>query len=88
MATGASGGAEASGGWPLRARCRAAISAAACSNGPERTGGICGAGGMKGGRHIKYPEGTPMANLLLTILNKASIRRDSVGDSTGLLTEV
>jgi hypothetical protein len=45
-------------------------------------------GKMKGGRHIKYPEGTPMANLLLTILDKAGVRRDSVGDSTGLLVEV
>ena len=46
------------------------------------------AGAMKGGRHLKYPEGTPMANLLLTILNKAGIPQDRVGDSTGLLTEL
>ena len=46
------------------------------------------AGKLKGGRHLKYPEGTPMANLLLTILNKAGIPQDRVGDSTGLLTEV
>jgi len=46
------------------------------------------AGKMKGGRHLKYPENTPMANLLLTILNKAGIQQESVGDSTGLLTEV
>jgi hypothetical protein len=46
------------------------------------------AGKMKGGRHLKYPDNTPMANLLLTILNKAGIERDSVGDSTGLLTEL
>jgi hypothetical protein len=45
-------------------------------------------GRMKGGRHIKYPEGTPMANLLLTILQKANIHRDSVGDSTGPMTEL
>src|SRR5580765_4814835 len=31
------------------------------------------AGRMKGGRHLKYPENTPMANLLLTILDKAGI---------------
>ena len=31
------------------------------------------AGRMKGGRHLKYPEGTPMANLLLTILDKAGV---------------
>ena len=31
------------------------------------------AGQMKGGRHLMYPEDTPMANLLLTILDKAGI---------------
>ncbi len=46
------------------------------------------AGRMKGGRHLKYPENTPMANLLLTILNKAGIPQESVGDSTGPLTEL
>jgi hypothetical protein len=46
------------------------------------------AGKMKGGRHIKYPENTPMANLLLTILDKAGVPLESVGDSTGLLAEV
>src|SRR5580704_13822855 len=46
------------------------------------------AGKLKGGRHLKYPENTPMANLLLTILNKAGIQQESVGDSTGLLAEV
>jgi hypothetical protein len=45
-------------------------------------------GRMKGGRHIKYPEGTPMANLLLSILDKAGIPQDSVGDSTGILKEL
>ena len=43
---------------------------------------------MKGGRHLKYPENTPMANLLLTILEKAGIPQDSVGDSTGALSEL
>jgi len=46
------------------------------------------AGRMKGGRHLKYPDGTPMSNLLLTILDKAGVQVDHVGDSTGLLTEV
>ena len=46
------------------------------------------AGRMKGGRHLKYPDDTPMANLLLSILNKAGIPQESVGDSTGLLAEV
>jgi len=46
------------------------------------------AGKLKGGRHLKYPENTPMANLLMTILNKAGIPQESIGDSTGFLSEV
>jgi hypothetical protein len=46
------------------------------------------AGGMQGGRHLKYAEETPMANLLLTILHKAGVEQQSIGDSAGLLTEV
>ena len=46
------------------------------------------AGRMKGGRHLKYPEGTPMANLLQTVLDKAGVPVDRVGDSTGILTEL
>jgi len=46
------------------------------------------AGRMKGGRHIKYPENTPMSNLLMTILDKAGIPQERVGDSTGFLSEV
>jgi hypothetical protein len=46
------------------------------------------AGRLKGGRHLKYPANTPMANLLMTILEKAGIPQESVGDSTGLLSEV
>jgi Protein of unknown function (DUF1552) len=46
------------------------------------------AGRIKGGRHLKYPENTPMANLLMAILEKAGIPQDSVGDSSGALSEV
>ena len=46
------------------------------------------AGRMKGGRHLQYPADTPMANLLMTILDKAGIPQASVGDSTGFLSEV
>jgi hypothetical protein len=49
-------------------------------------GGACGR--MKGGRHIKYPEDTPMANLLATTLVKAGLNEDHIGDSTGVLTEI
>ena len=46
------------------------------------------AGRLKGGRHLVYPENTPMSNLLLTILDKAGVPQDRVGDSTGLLTDL
>src|SRR5665213_801020 len=49
-------------------------------------GGACGH--MKGGRHIKYPEETPMANLLATTLVKAGLNENHIGDSTGILSEV
>jgi len=48
-----------------------------------------GAGGrMKGDRHLMYPKDTPMSNLLLSVLDKAGIQQDSLGDSTGLLDGV
>ena len=48
-----------------------------------------GSGGrLKGGRHLSYPENTPMSNLLVSILNKAGVEQEKVGDSTGLLTEL
>ncbi|MBM3770911.1 MAG: DUF1552 domain-containing protein [Acidimicrobiia bacterium] len=43
-------------------------------------------GQLKGGRHIKYPDNTPLMNLLLTILAKVEVQVDKMGDSTGLLT--
>jgi hypothetical protein len=48
-----------------------------------------GAGGkLKGGRHLSYPTGTPMSNLLVSILNKAGVEQERVGDSTGLLSDL
>ena len=49
---------------------------------------VGGGGGMKGGRHLKYKEGTPLNNLFLTMLNKAGVHAESFGDSTGELTNV
>ncbi|HEY2842282.1 MAG TPA: DUF1552 domain-containing protein, partial [Bryobacteraceae bacterium] len=47
-----------------------------------------GAGTMKGGRHIKEPEHTPMTNVLLTMLHKAGVEVESLGDSTGVIATV
>lgn len=44
-----------------------------------------GAGTLKGGRHIRHPKETPLANLHLTLLNNFDIKRDRIGDSTGPL---
>jgi hypothetical protein len=43
------------------------------------------AGKMKGGRHLKYEDHTPMTNLLVTMLDKVGVRHESLGDSTGTL---
>jgi hypothetical protein len=46
------------------------------------------AGNMKGGRFVKYADNTPMANLLVSMLHKVGVNADSVGDSTGPLTDM
>jgi hypothetical protein len=43
------------------------------------------AGKMKGGRHLKYADHTPMTNLLVTMLDKVGVKQESIGDSTGTL---
>ena len=42
-----------------------------------------GAGTLKGGQHLKEPDHTPMANLLVSVLNKAGVNTEKLGDSTG-----
>ena len=51
---------------------------------------IGGANGkIKGGKHLKYPDNTPLSNLLLTIVRRAGIEIDKVGDDgTKELSEV
>jgi hypothetical protein len=47
-----------------------------------------GAGRLKGGRHVRYAEPTPLANLHLTLLDKAGVRLDSFADSNGKVKEL
>jgi len=47
-----------------------------------------GGGTLKGGQHLAYPQDTPHANLLLTLLQRAGIAEESFGDSNGTLAEV
>jgi uncharacterized protein DUF1552 len=46
------------------------------------------AGRVKGARHIKYAEPTPLANLHLTLLEKVGVRLDTFADSTGKIQEL
>jgi hypothetical protein len=46
------------------------------------------AGRVKGGQHLQYPQDTPLANLMHTILDRAGVPLDRFGDSTGLLSEI
>jgi len=47
-----------------------------------------GAGTIKGGRHLVYPDGTPLTNLHVTLLDKMGIPFDKLGDSTGKISEL
>jgi hypothetical protein len=47
-----------------------------------------GAGKLKGARHIKYAEQTPLANLHLTLLDKVGVRLERFVDSTGRVEEM
>jgi hypothetical protein len=46
------------------------------------------AAGITGGRYMRYPQGTPLANLHLTILDKLGVPLEKFGDSTGKLTNL
>jgi hypothetical protein len=46
-----------------------------------------GAGQLRGGRHIRYPKETPLANLHLSLLDKFGVTLDRIGDSTGRVDE-
>jgi len=45
-------------------------------------------GRIKGGQHLKYPQDSKFADLLLTILQRTEIPVESIGDSGALVAEV
>ena len=47
-----------------------------------------GAAGIKGGRHIRFREVTPLANAHLTLLDRVGVRMEKFGDSNGLVKEL
>jgi hypothetical protein len=50
---------------------------------------IGGASGrLKGNRHLRYPDHTPMTNLLLSVLDKGGVNVETLGDSTGRMADL
>jgi hypothetical protein len=47
-----------------------------------------GAGKLKGNQHIKYEDRTPLANLLLTLLDRAGVPAEKVGNSSQIFSEL
>ena len=45
-------------------------------------------GRIKGGQHLRYPQDSRFADLLVTLFDRAEIPVESIGDSGGLLSEV
>lgn len=59
------------------------------THGPLPTVLVGGGGGtLKGGRHLVYPEHTPLANLQLTLMDKLGVPLEKFGDSNGRLAEL
>ena len=44
--------------------------------------------GMKGGRHIRYEQGTSLGNLHLTLLDRVGVHLDTFGDSDGKVEDL
>jgi hypothetical protein len=47
-----------------------------------------GAGHIRGGRHLRYPKGTPLTNLYMSVLQKVGVPAERIGDSTGRFAEL
>jgi hypothetical protein len=44
--------------------------------------------GVKGGRHLKVADNTPIVNLYLSMMDKVGVNVDKMGDSTGRLVGI
>jgi hypothetical protein len=49
---------------------------------------VAGGGSKTGGRHIRYKDPTPLANVHLTLLDRAGVHLDSFADSNGEVREL
>ena len=46
------------------------------------------AAGLRGGRHVRYPDETPVTNLWMTLLDRLGVPAERLGDSTGRVAEL
>jgi hypothetical protein len=58
-----------------------------CNNLPTLIAGRCG-GAIQTGQHVRYREGTPIANLWRSLAKAMGVDQKSIGDSTGLINEI
>jgi len=58
-----------------------------CNNLPTVIAGRCG-GAIQTGQHVRYAEGTPIANLWRSLAGAMGVDQKIVGDSTGLINEI
>lgn len=58
-----------------------------CNNLPTVIAGRCG-GAIQTGQHVRYAEGTPIANLWRSLAKAMGVDKKNVGDSTGLINEI
>jgi hypothetical protein len=55
---------------------------------PLPTALVGGSGGrLRMGQHLRYPDHTPLSNVLLTMLSAGGVDVERLGDSTGTLAE-
>jgi len=47
-----------------------------------------GGGSVSPGRHVRYPKGTPLTNLFLSMLDRVGAKVDALGDSSGRLSSL
>jgi len=47
-----------------------------------------GGGMIKSGRHVVYPNQTPLTNLFLSLLDRMRVHAETLGDSTGKLAQL
>jgi len=43
---------------------------------------------LKGGRHLRFPKDTPLANLHVTLLDQLGVGVEKLGDSVGGLSQL